>query len=88
MTKAFMVYFKDQATNFIGCFTSSNLFGGYQTQSTPFTQSQRDDRPILVIAKSIDAAAAKYKNAVNIQELDIKDVIIDENVDIILEKRR
>lgn len=90
MTKAFMVYFKEQpyANNLSIGFSSSPIPFGTQSCSVPYSQyTQKDNRPILVIARTIDEAAVKYKNAIDIQELDVKDVIIDEKIDIIFEKR-
>jgi len=86
MTKAFLVRIKAPDTNLYQQCWSGN--GGISSISIsqPFVK-QQDNRPILVIAKTIDEAAAKYKNAHEIVELDVQNIIIDEKVDIIFEKR-
>jgi len=85
MTKAFMIRIKEQPR-------SIPIQGIWQSGSAPSQTSVHpgvipDSRPILVIAKTIDEAASRYKNASSIEELDVKDIIIDEHVDIIIEGR-
>lgn len=83
MTKAFLVRFKQSGIS------SSPIVWASQSGScsiNPFSIQPRDDRPILIIAKTIDEAADKFKNASEIVELDVRDIIIDERVDIIFKK--
>ena len=83
MTKAFMVYFEEvpRSSIFQTMWAQSGSTVPYQLPKLP------DNRPILVIAKTIDEAATRFKKAIKIEELDVKDVIIDEKVDILLERR-
>lgn len=84
MTKAFLVYIKQETKNTsYGIWTSGSSFP--MTQQFPFPSY--DNRPILVITKDIADAATKYPKAHQIQEVDVKDVVISEKVDYLLEKR-
>jgi hypothetical protein len=84
MTKAFLVYIKPQNTNTP---ISPFVWSSPQITTYPSVYTAIDNRPILVIAKTIDEAAKKFKNATSIEEVDVKDIIIDENIDILLERR-
>ena len=85
MTKAFLVYIKQETKNIsYGTWTSGSFPMSQQCHS-PFPSF--DNRPILVITKDIADAAAKYPKASSIQEVDVKDVVISEKVDYLLEKR-
>jgi len=86
MTKAFLVYIKQEDKTIYGIWTSgSNLFPS-MSQSCPQSKPV-DYRPILVIAKHIGDVSTKYTSAYKIEELDVKDIIISEKVDYLLEKR-
>jgi hypothetical protein len=85
MTKAFLVYIKQEDRTIYGVWTAG-------TSSFPISQSfpqskPVDHRPILVIARHIGDVSSKYTSAYKIEELDVKDIVISENVDYLLEKR-
>jgi hypothetical protein len=71
MTKAFIV-------------TEKNYFGRPWQYGTTMIPS--DSRPILVLATSIEDVAKTYKNASKIEELDVKDIVIDDKIDILLKR--
>jgi len=86
MTKAFLVYIKQETKNITyGLWTSGSSFP--TSQQCPSQFPSFDNRPILVITKDIADAASKYPKASQIQEIDVKDVVISEKVDYLLEKR-
>lgn len=86
MTKAFLVYIKQESkSTSYGIWTSGSSFP--LSQQCPSQFQAPDNRPILVITKDIADAASKYPKASQIQEIDVRDVVISEKVDYLLEKR-
>jgi len=85
MTKAFLVYIKQESKTTYGMYTSGSPFP--LSQQCPSLFQTPDNRPILVITKDIADAASKYPKASQIQEIDVRDVVISEKVDYLLEKR-
>lgn len=91
MTKAFLVQWRiksDPPGNFIWSGSSgSSPFATQCCGSFPQSSKTHDYRPILVIAKDMADVAAKYPLAYMIEEMDVKDVVISDKVDYLLEKR-
>jgi hypothetical protein len=85
MTKAFLVYIKQEDKTIYGIWSSGTGIG---TISQSYPQPKPvDHRPILVIARHIGDVSSKYTSAYKIEEMDVKDIVISENVDYLLEKR-
>jgi hypothetical protein len=65
MLKAFLVKFREDKPQ----------WNPYQTQQYPSVVP--DNRPVLVIAEDIGSVASKNRAAIRIEELDVKDVLIN-----------
>lgn len=63
--KAFLVKFREDKPQ----------WNPYQSQTFP--QPCVDNRPILVVDEDIGSVAAKNKAAIRIEELDVKDVLVN-----------